>query len=256
MNVAEIFTQVANQMRSDVERARAAMNHAGLKGGEFEKTFRKFLRQYLPASLDISTGQAVDSKGGVSKQLDVIISDARKTPIFYQTDETRVVPIECVYAVIEVKAKLTLGDVESIFQNMRSIKQLQKTAHQPENSLITLSVNMYGQEWPIWPVNYYVFAFEGADLISIAERLQQLTIDSALAPASRVDMVCILDRGVICNRTTEGGFDALPTPTSSLFVCNTTKSLLLFYSLASRYFNQSWLPSFRFTDYLGEMNFD
>lgn len=84
MNVAEIFAQVANQMRADVERARAAMNHAGLKGSEFEKTFRKFLRQYLPASLDISTGQVVDSKGGVSKQLDVIIADAAKTPILYR----------------------------------------------------------------------------------------------------------------------------------------------------------------------------
>jgi hypothetical protein len=60
MNVAEIFSRVANQMRADVERARAAMNRAGLKGSEFEKMFRRFLRDYLPASLDISTGQVVD----------------------------------------------------------------------------------------------------------------------------------------------------------------------------------------------------
>jgi hypothetical protein len=69
-------------------------------------------------------------------------------------------------------------------------------------------------------------------------------------------MVCVLDRGVICNRALDGTFDGLPTPTSSLFVCNTNKSLLLLYTLASRYFNQTWLPSFRFKDYLGEMTFD
>lgn len=256
MNVSEIFAQVANQMRADVERARAAMDHAGLKGSEFEKTFRNFLRQYLPASLDISTGQVVDSRGGVSKQLDVIIADTAKTPILYQTDETRVVPIECVYAVIEVKANLTLAEIESIYQNMQSIKQLKKAAYQPENSVIIRSVNMYGQDWPIWPVNYYVFAFDGVDLMTIVQRLQELTIDSAAPTASRVDMVCVLDRGVICNRLSDGSFDALPTPTSNLFACNTAKSPLLFYTLASRYFNQTWLPSFRFLDYLGEMTFD
>ena len=256
MNIAEIFAQVANQMRADVERARAAMSHSGLKGSEFEKTYRKFLRQYLPASLDISTGQVVDSHGGVSRQMDVIISDAAKTPILYQTGETRVVPIECVYAVVEVKASLTLGEVNTVFQNMQSVKQLRKTAYIPENGNITRSVNMYGQDWSIWPVNYYVFAFEGADLTSIAQRLQQLTIEAVAPAASRVGMVCILDRGVICNRTSDGIFDALPTPTSSLFVCNTAKSLLLFYALATRYFNQAWLPSFRFLDYLGAMTFD
>lgn len=256
MNVAEIFAQVANQMRADVERARAALSHAGLKGGEFESTFREFLRQYLPSSLDISTGQTVDSRGGVSKQLDVIVSDAAKTPILYQTAEARVVPIECVYALIEVKANLGLSEVDAVFENMRSVKHLQKAAYIPENNLIVRSVNMYGQEWRIWPVNYFVFAYEGANLMSIAQRLQDLTNVNAATLPSRIDMVCILDRGVICNRLADGSFDALPTPTSNLFVCNTTKSLLLFYTLVSRYFNQTWLPSFRFRDYLGEMTFD
>ena len=243
-------------MRADVERVRAAMTHPGLKGGEFEKIFRQFLRQYVPAALDISTGQAVDSKGGVSKQMDVILSDARKTPILYQTDETRVVPIECVYSVIEVKATLTQGDLDSILENMLSVKLLQKLAHQPEDNLISRTVNMYGQQWPIWPVNYYVFAFGGADLMSIAKGLQEVTTTRALPANTRVDMVCILDQGVICNLMSDGLFDALPTPSSTLNVCNTTKSLLLFYSLASRYFNQAWLPSFRFTDYVGAITFD
>lgn len=165
-------------------------------------------------------------------------------------------PIECVYAVVEVKGSLTLGEVDTVFRNMQSVKQLKKTAYLPENGIMTRSVNMYGQDWPIWPVNYYVFAFGGADLTSIAQRLQQLTIEAAAPAASRVDMVCILDRGVICNRTSDGLFDALPTPTSNLFVCNTAKSLLLFYTLATRYLNQAWLPSFRFKDYLGAITFD
>jgi hypothetical protein len=115
---------------------------------------------------------------------------------------------------------------------------------------------MYGKDWPIWPVNYFVFAFEGADLKSVAQRLQDLAINTGAPPEARVDMVCVLNRGVICNQSLDGSFNALPSASSHLFICNTSKSLLLFYTLASNCFNQTWLPSFRFKDYLGEMTFD
>jgi hypothetical protein len=51
-----IFDEVAEQMRSDLRMARFALQHPGLKGSSFENTFRKFLRQYLPRNLDMSTG--------------------------------------------------------------------------------------------------------------------------------------------------------------------------------------------------------
>jgi hypothetical protein len=158
--------------------------------------------------------------------------------------------------VIEVKANLAFGEVDSIFQNVQSVKSLKKAAYQSENGIIARTVNMYGQDWSIWPVHYYVFAFEGTDLIRTAERFGQLATESGSPASSRVDMVCVLDRGVICNRVSEGSYDALPTPSSDLWVCHTEKSLLLFYTLASRYFNQTWLPAFRFNDYLGNMAFD
>lgn len=256
MDLGEIFSNVEKKMQADIGKARASITHSGLKGSQFERTFRTFLREYLPCSLEISTGQVVDSRGGISKQLDVIISDSARTPVLYQDEETRVVPVECVYAVIEVKANLSIGEVESVFENMRSVKALTKTAYEPPQGLIHSKVRMYGQPWDIWPVNYYAFSFEGADLRSVAQRLDQLTIAAKSPIHHRVDMVCVLDRGVVCNQRTDGVFDALPSPGSSLFVCNTRKPLLLFYALASHYFNQCVLPPFRFSTYLGQMEFD
>lgn len=47
-----------------------------------------------------------------------------------------------------------------------------------------------------------------------------------------------------------------PTATrSSWQICRTSRSLLLFYALLSNYFNQAWLPNFRFKDYLGNLEF-
>lgn len=82
MNINKIFDEVASQMRSDLEKARNALPHPGLKDSSFEDVFRKFLREYLPETLDISTGILVDANGNSSRQIDVIISDAAKTPIF------------------------------------------------------------------------------------------------------------------------------------------------------------------------------
>ncbi len=126
MKIAEIFDEVAKQMRSDFEKAQKAVNQPGLKGASFEETFRTFLKEYLPRSLDISTGVLVDSLGSISRQLDVIISDSAKTPIFYQSGNTRVIPIECAYAVIEIKAYLNANELKKVFQNMESVRNLKK----------------------------------------------------------------------------------------------------------------------------------
>jgi hypothetical protein len=58
INIPELFDQGANRTRADLEAVRQALTHSGLKGGEFEEIFRRFLRDYLPKSLEISTGKS------------------------------------------------------------------------------------------------------------------------------------------------------------------------------------------------------
>jgi hypothetical protein len=255
MDIPTIFDQVAAQMRADLQRARAALKHPGLKGDSFEEIFRRFLRDYLPTALDISTGVLVDSSGAQSRQLDVIISDARQTPIFYKNQDTRVIPVECVYAVIEVKADLTQQELERAFENMQSVRKLQKRAYIRPSGPIIQNERMYGREWEIWPINYHIFAFDSPDLIRLGEWLQ-IRYTQAQPPAwERIDTICVLDKGVICHRLTSGQFSALPEPDSVVFPCPTNRALLLFYTLISVQMFQTRLPSFRFTDYLGQITF-
>ncbi len=91
--------------------------------------------------------------------------------------------------------------------------------------------------------------------MTLAGHIHEIHQTKKLAENQRIDTVCVLDKGVICNQLTDGTFDALPQPGSKLNVCKTVRSLLLFYALTSRYFNQARLPNFRFTDYLGNMKF-
>ncbi|MEN6290577.1 MAG: hypothetical protein ABFD07_00985 [Methanobacterium sp.] len=56
MDIVGIFYEVSKTMRSDFKRAQKAIEkHPGLNGKSYEEIFRKFLREYLPESLDIAT---------------------------------------------------------------------------------------------------------------------------------------------------------------------------------------------------------
>ena len=255
MDIGQIFDEVANQMRSDIEKARSALKHPGLKGEAFEETFRTFLRNYLPRSLDVSTGILVDAHGASTRQLDAIVSDTARTPIFYASGQVRVIPVECAYAVIEVKAKLDTGELERVFENMGSVRSLQKTAFYKYEGPIVHSQFMYGTSWDIWPINYYVFAYDSVDLKTVADYIQQYHKSKDLPVHQRIDTVCVLDKGVVCNQDAAGNLDALPEPHSSLGFRRTSRSLLLFYALTSRYFNHATLPNFRFTDYIKKIKF-
>jgi len=253
MNIEEVFEEVSAQMRSDFDRSRSALSHAGLKGSSNEEIVKAFLRQYLPKNLEISTGLAVDSKGGVSRQLDIIIHDAAKTPIFFQSAETRVIPIECIYAVIEVKAFLDKAELEKSFQNMQSVKALEKVAFFEPNSEIIETKNLFGKEWSHWPVAHFIFAFDSPSLESVLTNLQVL--ESGLDVHKRIDTVCVLGNGVILNQEPGGTLTALPSPGTRLAVSFTEKQLLLFYTLISIILNQASMKPFNIHPYLRGIRF-
>ena len=255
MRVPGIFDEIAVQMRSDFEKARKALEHAGQKGSSFEEVFRKFLRDYLPNSLDVSTGTLIDANGNSSRQIDVIISDATKTPILYRSGEVRVIPVECVYAVIEVKAYLDSRELDKVLRNMKSVRSLEKKAYYKPNGPIITADRLYGKEWDIWPIMYFAFAIDSIELETLAKSLGRKHEAEGLPEWSRIDTICAPDRGVICNQLVDGKFSALPEPKSRLFPCLTPRSLLLFYTLISGYLFQARLPNSRFLDYVGQLKF-
>lgn len=130
MHLAAIFDTAIKKMQAELDEARQAIDsHMAARGTSFESIFREFLKKYLPPSLDVSTGFLVDSNGNQSHQLDIIISDAADTPIFFSKETIRVVPIECAYAAIEVKARIDTDEMNSTFVNMKSVRALHKKSY-------------------------------------------------------------------------------------------------------------------------------
>jgi hypothetical protein len=253
MDLERIFDEVSSQMRSEFTKAQSALSHSGLKGQANEDAVRDLLRQYLPKTLDIASGTLVDSNGVQSRQLDIIVSDSAKTPIFFQAGAARVIPVECAYAVIEIKAYLDKTELERAFQNMKSVRSLPKTAFFKPKGAIVHSNSLYGKEWEYWPIHYFIFAYDSPSLESVQANLVQLQADAE--PDQKIDSICVLDKGVIVNRGQDGLLSALPTPGSSSVASATTKPLLLFYALISVILNQAHMNSFNLSPYLAKMKF-
>ena len=97
--------------------------------------------------MGITSGQVVDSRGGISSQLDIIVYDALRTPMLFESphDGQHLVPVEGVVAVVEVKSHLRKAQLASILDNCRSVKMLTKSAYFSTSFSSTRAV--YGREW-------------------------------------------------------------------------------------------------------------
>jgi hypothetical protein len=215
------------------------------------------LGKYLPKFLGISRGFIVDSEGKESKQLDIIIFDANKAPIFFQNESIRVIPIECVYAIIEMKSFLRVSDIEAIFKNMMSVRQLEKKAYirsteNPKNTIVT-GHYLYDREWEIWPVHYFVFALDSVKLENIVLALTNKIQNNNLQPWTRIDTVGVLSKGIICNQRSNRTIDSLPSNESTIVSIKTKKALLLFYILISTNLLQAEIPPLKLNDYVEQV---
>lgn len=103
------------------------ITHPGELGSSREEVVREFLRSYLPRKFEIGAGFAFDAQGNLSRQLDVVISDA-SCPKFENSGKKRLFPCETVSAVGQVKSSLTSITVfRSALDNLASAKRLDRS---------------------------------------------------------------------------------------------------------------------------------
>ncbi len=123
-----LFAGHQRALLADLELAREAIDHPTSKGDAAEGQWRKMLSKYLPQRYRVSKGHVLDSRGGISAQIDVIIHDAHYCPLFLDEESTRYVPAESVYAVFEAKQELTAAYVTEAGAKAASVRQLFRTS--------------------------------------------------------------------------------------------------------------------------------
>ncbi len=99
-----------------------------LVGDAMEQPVRDRLGQILPRGIGVGSGCVIDTRGGTSRQIDVVLYEENLCPVFCINDspETTYFPAEGVLAVGEVKSQLGKRELADAFQKIRSVKELHR----------------------------------------------------------------------------------------------------------------------------------
>ena len=103
---------------------------AGLVGSAREVPTRRRLQNLLPAGIAIGSGCVIDSYGGTSRQMDVVLYEKQLCPVYSINDDpaTTYYPCEGVIAVGEIKSRIASADLEDTFAKIASAKKLRRYA--------------------------------------------------------------------------------------------------------------------------------
>lgn len=190
MDLNKVFDGIGKKMQLDFEDIQSQVEHAGERGGEREATLREFLKSYLPSKYAVSNGEIVDENLQVSKQCDLVIYDHFNCPLLLAGKDYRVFPSEPVYAVIEVKSVLNLKELKDSSEKIVSVKKLER-----ENGPIAGVVFAYTSSWKKDPLR--------------KSACYLLDINQNLEPHQYIDLLCILDSGLV-HVTDKEGYTRIP----------------------------------------------
>lgn len=122
-----IFAGQEEVLARELESGKLA-GHPGVHGEGNEQLWIDLLQRRLPNRYAVSRAIVVDSGGGRSHQLDVVIHDRQYSPQVWERGEHRYVPAESVYAVFEVKPEINRDYVIYASKKVASVRALSRTS--------------------------------------------------------------------------------------------------------------------------------
>jgi hypothetical protein len=250
----DVLASVADRMAADFS-ASGLAKHRGSKGTVREaQLLSNYLRKYLPRTvLAEHSGEVVAVNGAVSGQSDILIVDP-STPAFWDEEDYRIVPAECVYGVIEVKSYLDANQLRDAWSKIAGVKTLPKTAYFLPDRL-GRTRRMYGRAWQYVPTAGLVFAYDGVDIAGLWDTFEELA--DRYPPEHSVDSIWVLNKGFInwLNPTT-GAIEPNREPGCGYGAYTATPQQMLMPLTAHlhQHFGAAWMPDFRIVDYLTDVS--
>lgn len=210
-------------MQIDFESVTSKVQHNGEKGTARENTLKEYLRKYVPEKYCFSKGIIIDCKEEQSRQVDIIIHDKFLTPLLMDMQDTKLVPIESVYAVIEVKSTLTKEELRKCVNNIKSVRGLEKN-----------TVSGY-----CFPTAGLVFAYDSdTSLETIYKNLNAFSEN--IEDENKISCICVLNKGIIfpINKNGLNNVSLFPSKNTVYGICNNANdALLLFYLILNQILN-------------------
>lgn len=221
---------MAKKMVIKYQEVTSHIEHMGLRGSERENILRKHIKQLLPQKFTVGNGVVTDVNGTQSKQQDFFVYDAFNSPVFLHMESSCIIPIESVYATVEVKSKLTKETLRQSVENIKSVKQLS----------ITVLKNSF-----FIPDQYNfilgtVFSYTSDSSIeTIAQNVNEICQN--IPKENQPSVICVFDKGLIVNVLKEGVGEIVTVPSEATTwgVIKNTKEInfYLFYLILQQHLN-------------------
>lgn len=181
--------------------------HSASKGTVREAILNKVIRPFLPPCYGISGGEAFDSEGHMSKQLDLVIYDAMYSYTVPYIEGFIQFPCESVYGNIEIKSKLNQEEFEKAVENIASLKSLVRESTHSWTVTPQVQMSVNGLPGDSGRNKYFgiIFAYESTSIESIMSYAMML---GRLPSAYRPNAIVLYDKRTIIIQADEKGVNA------------------------------------------------
>lgn len=233
-SLRELSKGMAEALRSS-----ASFGHNLTKGEVREQHLAEKLRPFIPTRFDMASGEATNVAGDVSLQQDVMIYDAARRAPFVRVGHHAILPIEGVFASIQVKTSVSPSSIGGCVENLQSLKKiapntLDRAGGHPGGIVVS--------EFPVKPLTAIV-AYEAS---GDADELQEaffLGNEKVPDPTDRVDALVVPGRFSMVLASMNGEKVSLGTPSAVATHLHrldaSDDAFLVFYAILSE-----WLATY------------
>lgn len=215
--------------------------HNGSKGTVRENIVNKVIRPFLPACYGLSGGEAFDSEGNTSKQLDLVVYDSVFSYIIPYIDNYIQFPCESIYGNIEIKSFLNKDELMKAIDNIKSMKSLKRegTHSWTVTPLVSIKINGLPDNTDRNPYFGIIFAYDSVEALTVLNYLENLDIPSNLLP----NAIVLYSKRTIIFQATDSNIEGFPSNDFNKYVmlnCG-EETLAVFISLLINFTRYSLL---------------
>ena len=131
-DLREVFLRLREEMLADLA-VGSLLRHGTSTGNSAERAWLNLLEKFLPGRYRAGPGFVVDAEGKRSRQIDIVIYDGVQTPAVFPHSSGLHVPVETVYAVIEVKSAVGHREITNARLKAASVRSLKR---KPDQSIV------------------------------------------------------------------------------------------------------------------------
>jgi hypothetical protein len=158
------------------------MDHAGLKGRFREIFVADLLQPVLSSDFLAGSGLVIDSHGGTSSEVDVVVFDKFHVPAVLYKGSDGLFPIEGVYYYGEIKSRLTKPELKDAVEKFRRYRSLNPLP------------NRQGQkEWG--PRFIFAWSSDLKEREIDSELHRYFEVDGAAAVDPAASIICVVGKG-------------------------------------------------------------